>query len=161
MTRKNLWAPWRIKYILEKKTGGCIFCQKVKEQKDKENHILYRGKTAFIIMNLYPYNSGHLMILPYRHTSDFLKLTEEENREMCSLLRKSTALLSKTIEPHGFNIGLNIGRVAGAGIDDHIHWHVVPRWKADTNFMPVIADTNIVPQALDNTYKLLKEALNE
>lgn len=141
--------------------SGCIFCDKLNESDDRQNLVLHRGKTAFIVMNLYPYNNGHLMVVPNRHTSDFTSLTEEESTEMNTLLQRSIKAISKDMFPHGFNIGVNLGQVAGAGIADHIHWHVVPRWEADTNFMPVITDVRVIPQALEDTYKLLKDALEE
>jgi len=155
---KNLWAPWRMKYIKDEysKPQGCVFCQKLEQKKDKENFILFRGETAFIIMNLYPYNNGHLMVIPNRHISDFISLTEEETKEITSLLKKSSIALTKTMNPQGFNIGLNLGRVAGAGIAEHIHWHIVPRWEADTNFMPVVNNVTVIPQALEESYNLLK-----
>ena len=160
---KNLWAPWRMKYIHDEhaKKSGCIFCEKLKEDKDKENLILYRGKKSFIIMNLYPYNNGHLMVVPFAHTSDLDELSDDENTEINSLIKKSTGAIKKKMQPQGFNIGINIGQVGGAGIADHIHWHVVPRWEADTNFMPVISDVRVIPQALEDTYDLIKEVLDE
>ncbi len=160
---KNLWAPWRMKYIHDEhsKKSGCIFCEKLKNDNDKENLILYRAKQSFIIMNLYPYNNGHLMVVPNKHYSDIDDLDEKEGTEINFLLKKCTSAIKKRMQPHGFNIGINIGQVAGAGIADHIHWHVVPRWEADTNFMPVIADVRVIPQALEETYDLLKEVLDE
>ena len=152
-----------MKYIKDEysKPQGCVFCQKLEEQKDEDNLILLRGNTAFIIMNLYPYNNGHLMVVPNRHTSDFIDLTQEETTEIISLLKKSNTALTKAMNPQGFNIGLNLGRVAGAGIAEHIHWHIVPRWEADTNFMPVVNNTTVIPQALEEAYNLLKRNLDE
>ncbi len=152
-----------MKYIQDEhsKKSGCIFCEKLKDDNDKENLILYRAKQSIIIMNLYPYNNGHLMVVPNKHYSDIDDLDEKEGTEINFLLKKCTAAIKEKMQPHGFNIGINIGQVAGAGIADHIHWHVVPRWEADTNFMPVIVDVRVIPQALEETYDLLKEALDE
>ena len=158
---KQLWAPWRIKYILMEKPQGCIFCEKPKENKDKENYILYRGKTAFIILNAFPYNSGHLMIAPYRHVPSLEHLNDEELLEISKLITLSLKFIRRAMNPDGFNIGVNIGRAAGAGIEEHVHVHVVPRWVGDTNFMPVLADTKVIPEALDATYDKLKRALEE
>ncbi|TET55090.1 MAG: HIT domain-containing protein [Actinobacteria bacterium] len=160
---ENIWAPWRMKYINKehKDYGKCIFCEKLADDKDSENLILHRAKFSFIIMNLYPYISGHLMVLPNKHTSDFISLTENESIEINAMLKKSIKALEKAISPHAFNIGLNLGRQAGAGIAEHIHWHIVPRWEADTNFMPIINDARIVPQSLEDTYQLLKKAIDD
>ncbi len=154
---KKLWAPWRIEYILhvDSEEEGCIFCNKPREKKDEENLILYRGKNCFIIMNLFPYNTGHIMIAPYSHKATLEELTEEEILEMFMLAQKSLAILRETMEPDGFNLGINIGRVAGAGYEGHVHLHIVPRWNGDTNFMPVIADVKVIPEGLKSTYKRL------
>ena len=153
---KHIWAPWRIQYILEEKPGGCILCDKPKEDKDAQNYILYRGDTNFIMMNSYPYNPGHLLVVPYRHTPSLEELTEEERNEHFELVSRSIRVLKEVFEPGGFNIGANIGKVAGAGIDDHFHSHIVPRWQGDTNYIPVLADVRVVPQALAETYKTLE-----
>lgn len=152
---EHIWAPWRIQYILEEKPGGCILCDKPKEDKDVQNYILYRGDKNFIIMNSYPYNPGHLLVAPYRHIPDLEELTEEERNEHFELISRSIRVLKQVFQPGGFNIGANIGKVAGAGIDDHFHSHIVPRWQGDTNYMPVLADIRVVPQALADTYKAL------
>ncbi len=152
---KHIWAPWRIQYILQEKPLGCILCDKPKEKKDEENYIIYRGKLNFIMLNSYPYNPGHLLIAPYRHAASLEDLTGAERREHFELVSRSLPVLKETFKPAGFNIGSNIGRVAGAGIEDHFHSHVVPRWQGDTNYIPVLADVRIVPQALADTYKLL------
>ncbi len=154
---KHLWAPWRIKYIEKGIDKGCILCEKPSEGKDEENLILYRGEKNFVLMNLYPYNAGHLMVAPYRHTAAIDELTEEERNEHFALVSRGVGVLKKVMKPEGFNIGLNCGRVAGAGVDKHIHTHIVPRWKGDTNFMPVIGDTNVVNEALADTYKKLRK----
>lgn len=158
----NLWAPWRMRYIEKyEEKSDCIFCVKPTVEDDKENLILYRGETCFIIMNKYPYNNGHLMIVPYRHLSDLNKLTEAELLEINKLLLKSYNALQKSVKPHGFNIGLNLGRVAGAGIDQHLHYHIVPRWNGDTNFMPVTGQTKVISQAIEETRDILFELLNQ
>lgn len=156
----TLWAPWRMKYIqnVDKVDDNeCIFCKKpsLPKEKDRDNLLLFRGKKCFVLMNLYPYNNGHLMIIPYLHTSDILSLDKETSGELWELLCKSREILTKSINPDAFNIGMNIGRVAGAGIDQHIHMHIVPRWNGDTNFMPAIGKTKVISQSLEDTYDTL------
>lgn len=154
---KVLWAPWRMRYIRSPKRHGCIFCEKPGEGRDRENLILYRGRKCFVIMNRYPYNNGHLMVAPYRHVGDFEGLEEEEMAEIMRLLAMSVKALRRAYRPDGFNIGVNLGRAAGAGVEGHIHFHVVPRWVGDTNFMPVFSETRVIPELLEETYnKLLK-----
>jgi ATP adenylyltransferase len=153
---KHVWAPWRIQYILQEKPKGCVLCDKPKENKDEENHIIYRGKLNFIMLNSYPYNPGHLLIAPYRHAASLEDLTRAERNEHFELVACSLPVLKETFKPAGFNIGSNIGKVAGAGIEDHFHSHIVPRWQGDTNYIPVLTDIRVVPQALADTYKLLK-----
>ncbi len=155
---ERIWAPWRIRYIeqADTKGKGCILCDKPKEDNDTENYILYRGKKNFVILNSYPYNPGHLMVAPYRHLDSPEKLSEEELREHYEMVIKSLGVLREVFKPGGFNIGMNLGRVAGAGIADHIHTHVVPRWGGDTNFMPVLADVRVLPEALADSYQKLK-----
>lgn len=155
---KQIWAPWRISYILSEKPKGCIFCEKPKERKDEENLILIRGKHNFIILNAFPYNPGHLMIAPFRHVGLVEELTDEEALEHFKLLRESLKALRRALSPDGFNIGMNLGKTAGAGVEDHLHTHIVPRWEGDTNFMPVVADVKVLPEALSDTYRKLKEA---
>jgi len=152
-----LWAPWRIEYIKQSKEPGCIFCSKPAENQDKKNFIIYRDTTSFVIMNYYPYNNGHLMIVPFRHTSDLAELTADEKLEMMNLLALSKETLTKTMSPHGFNIGMNLGQVAGAGVKDHLHFHIVPRWNGDTNFMPICGHTKVVSEGLTETWDSLKE----
>lgn len=152
-----LWAPWRMEYILGEKENGCIFCTRIDQEKDRENLILFRGKSNFVIMNKYPYNNGHLMVVPNRHTSEFDSLSDSEKLEMMNLVSKSMKVLKKAISPDGFNVGLNIGKIAGAGIDDHLHFHIVPRWAADTNFMPVVGQTKVISEELGETWDRLKE----
>ena len=154
---KYLWSPWRMDYILGRKEKGCIFCKKPKEKKDRKNLILFRSRYAFVMMNKFPYNNGHLMIVPKRHCLDLSQLHQEELQDLFFLLKASTQVLKKTLKPHGFNIGINMGIVGGAG-EKHIHFHVVPRWTGDTNFMPVLGETKVIPEYLDNTYHKLHSA---
>lgn len=151
---QKIWAPWRKKYIFHAKVRGCIFCQKPKLKKDAETLILERGKWVYSMLNLYPYNNGHVMIIPYRHISDLTELTPSESAEMMRLTQKSIKRLRKLLKPHGFNIGFNIGRPGGAGFDQHIHQHIVPRWIGDSNFMPVIGNTKVISQSLQEMRKL-------
>ncbi len=157
---KFLFAPWRIEYILAPKAKGCFLCDLPKQGKDEENLILYRGETCFVIMNNYPYNPGHLMVAPYRHLGNLEDLSEQESLELMLITQKMLSLLKKVMKPEGFNLGFNLGKVAGAGVEDHLHLHIVPRWSGDTNFMPVLSDTKVIPQALRDTYRALKEELS-
>jgi len=154
---EQIWAPWRIEYIQMEKPEGCILCDKPKQKDDVANYILYRGDKNFIIMNSYPYNPGHLMVAPYRHVANLEELTDEERHEHFNIVSRSVKILKEVFNPAGFNIGMNISRIAGAGIADHIHTHIVPRWQGDTNFMPVIADVRVMPEALAETYKKLED----
>ena len=153
---KHIWAPWRIEYIRAEKPAGCILCDNPKGKRDKQNYILYRGKNNFIMLNSYPYNPGHLLVAPYRHTANLEELTDEERDEHYRLVSRSIVVLKEVFQPGGFNMGANLGKVAGAGIDDHFHSHIVPRWQGDTNFIPVLGDVRVIPQALADTYKSLK-----
>ena len=153
---ERIWAPWRIPYIRLQKPAGCIFCDKPKENKDEENLILYRGKQNFVIMNAYPYNPGHLMVVPYRHTGKLEDMGPEERNEHYEIVSRAVGILRGVTMTESFNIGMNLGRVAGAGIDDHIHTHIVPRWNGDNNFMPVVADTRIISESMEDIYKRLK-----
>ena len=157
---ENLWAPWRIDYILSKKPAGCIFCDKPADKNDEDNYILHRGKYHFIILNAFPYNNGHMMVVPYRHTATLSGWAPEEQQEMMELADLGVELLKKTMHPDGFNLGINMGLVGGAGIADHIHLHIVPRWNGDTNFMPVLSDNRVISEALQATYGKLKAALD-
>jgi len=154
----RLWAPWRLEYVTaEEKDShdGCLFCVKYAEDDDAKNYVVKRGKTCFCLLNIYPYNNGHLMVAPLRHVADLSDLNMEERSEMMELAVEMKELLQKKINPHGFNIGINCGAIAGAGITDHLHLHIVPRWSGDTNFMPVINDTRVIPQSLDALYEIL------
>ena len=154
---KYLWAPWRIEYIKKAtEEEGCILCHKPAQDDDAANYILYRGKKNFVVLNAYPYNSGHLMVAPYRHVASLEELTKEELHEHYEIVSRSLTVLKQEFGPAGFNIGMNLGRIAGAGIDKHLHSHIVPRWAGDTNFMPVIGDTGVINEALAETYKRLE-----
>ncbi len=158
----TMWAPWRMEYILKAKDGEpeeCTFCSRLAQHDDKENLILLRHEFAFIIMNRFPYNNGHLMVVPYRHSGDILELPGKEHNDLFGLIQLAVKALTNVMQPDSFNIGMNLGRVAGAGIADHLHYHIVPRWNGDTNFMPVISDTKVVSEALDKTYDKLLQAI--
>ncbi len=156
---ERIWAPWRIEYIEKPKKGGCILCQKPRENNDEANFILYRGQSNFIILNAFPYNPGHLMVVPYRHITNLQDLTDDEAKEHLDVVKRAVRLLTEVLKPAGFNIGLNIGKIAGAGIKHHLHTHIVPRWQGDVNFMPVLSDTRVISEALAATYKKLKARL--
>ena len=149
---KQLWAPWRMEYIKGPRSGDCFFCKGLEEKKDRENLILYRGLHAAIILNRYPYNNGHLMIFPRRHTGDLSCLNREELFELTWLTRETVEVLKSAMGPSGFNVGINLGRSAGAGVEDHLHIHVVPRWEGDTNYMPVIGEVKVISEHLLATY---------
>jgi len=153
--RKILWAPWRMEYI-GSKPRGCIFCLMPQENRDEENLILERGRLSFVAMNRFPYNSGHLMVAPYAHVPSLEDLDEETIKDTMGLVKKSLSCLRAVLKPQGFNVGVNIGRAAGAGFDQHVHAHIVPRWSGDVNFMPVVAETKVIPEALNATYRKLR-----
>lgn len=160
-----LWAPWRIHYIRQavkerQSRDECVFCL-AQRMSDEDSLILYRGKLAFIIMNKYPYNTGHLMVVPKRHVASLEELTPEEMLEMSLLVKAALLGLRRALKPHGFNIGVNIGRTAGAGIDTHVHIHIVPRWDGDANFMLVTSATKVIPQDLRETYNEIKPYIVE
>ena len=156
---ERIWAPWRIQYIRQEKTEGCILCEKPRQNEDAPNYILYRGDKNYIILNIYPYNPGHLMVTPYRHVASLEELTGEERNEHFEIVSRCIRVLRQVFNPDGFNIGVNLGKVAGAGIVDHFHTHIVPRWQGDTNFMPVLAETRVIPESLDKIYQQLKGQL--
>jgi ATP adenylyltransferase len=164
MAMKRLWTPWRIKY-LEKgdkpATTSCIFCDKIQASldKDRDNLLLFRGEKACIALNLYPYSNGHLMVAPYAHTGALEALDADTLQEMMLLVGRCIRMLRRVMNPEGFNIGANLGRVAGAGVEDHVHFHIVPRWNGDTNFMPVLAETRVIPELLPKTYDRLLATL--
>lgn len=160
-TQDKIWAPWRIEYILGKKPPGCVFCEKPAKNDDRANLILYRGKKNFVIMNLYPYNNGHVMIVPYDHLDSVALLDDETTAEMMVLTKKCVRLFKAVLRPDGFNIGLNMGQTAGAGIHEHVHLHIVPRWLGDSNYMPVLADTKVISQHIDESYEMLMEGMEQ
>lgn len=156
MTLDKLWAPWRIKYISAKKQKGCLFCNAAKEQ--NRDFLVFKDKYAICILNIFPYNNGHLMVAPLKHTRDLSKLSDKETLGLMQSLKKAEKLLTKALKPQAYNIGVNIGTAAGAGIAGHMHIHIVPRWKGDTNFMPIVYNTKIISQSLEELCKLLKKA---
>ncbi len=161
-----LWAPWRSKYVADsskakKVEGFCIFCEFPKQNSDEKNLIVHRSKYAYIILNRFPYNPGHVMIVPYRHISSIDLLDENEVYDVFNLIKITLSSIRKIYSPDGFNIGINIGRTAGAGIESHVHVHVVPRWNGDANFMPVLSNTKVLPEDLDTTYAKLKKAIED
>ena len=158
---KRLWAPWRIDYIRGEKPLGCILCDKPKEDRDDENLILHRGAHGFVMMNLYPYNSGHLMVCPYEHVNTLTDLSDLVTANLMQLLKLTLSALQAAFHPEGHNVGLNLGKAAGAGIDDHVHFHIVPRWVGDTNFMTVTGENRVIPEDIDETYRLLKPRFKE
>lgn len=158
---ERLWAPWREKFILCEKEPGCFLCRTAEEKKDEKNLILWRGKRCFVILNRYPYNNGHLMVAPYRHVGQLENLKEEELLELFKASQLCIKVIKAGLNPQGLNLGMNLGKVSGAGVADHIHLHIVPRWRGDTNFMPILAETKIVSIGLKQTYKLLKKELKK
>jgi ATP adenylyltransferase len=160
---EKLWAPWRITYVRHACDEGqkCIFCTIPKEDNDEENLVLCRGERTFTMLNRFPYNTGHLMVAPYSHVASIEDLGTEELLEMFTEVQRWVALLKTVVNPQGFNIGINIGRIAGAGYDEHVHVHVVPRWGGDTNFMPVIGDVKVIPEGLKENYRSLMNAQEE
>lgn len=161
----RLWAPWRMSYILEtvkqEQQDGCIFCRMLAESDDARNLILHRANSCFVVMNLFPYNSGHLMVIPQRHTGDFGSVTADEHAELGKMLEVSRLALSECFTPHGFNIGMNIGRAAGAGILEHLHYHIVPRWNGDSNFMSAVGETKVLSESLPESYRRLKLSMDK
>jgi ATP adenylyltransferase len=154
---EELWAPWRMPYLKEDRSSveGCIFCNKL-DQPDVQEHILYRGETSFVLLNRYPYNNGHMMVVPYVHVSSLRALDDATVLEMMQLAREVMRILGEEDHPDGFNVGINQGSAAGAGIAEHIHLHVVPRWRDDVNYMTVIGNTRVIPEGLDDTYARLR-----
>jgi ATP adenylyltransferase len=155
----RIWAPWRLDYVKDASKDneeGCIFCSKPAADDDEANLIVHRGERCFVILNLFPYTNGHLMVAPFEHVGRLQDLSPETVAEMIQLAQRAMGRLEEVYDPHGYNVGFNQGRVAGAGFEHHIHMHVVPRWGGDTNFMPVIADTRVMPQTLEQTYDALK-----
>lgn len=155
----RLWSPWRYHYVSTVSPGGeCIFCAKAREDRDEENLILYRGRRNYVLLNLFPYTTGHLMITPYRHVAQLEELDAEEAAELMELTRLSVRHLKNTYRPHGFNLGMNLGECAGAGIAGHLHMHVLPRWTGDANFMTTVCETRVMPEDLRDTWRKLSPA---
>ncbi len=151
---RPIWAPWRMEYIAGPKAPGCIFCDfpAAPESDDRKNLVVHRSAHAFTCLNKYPYNSGHLMVIPRAHVWNLEALAADAYADLQEELRRAVAVLKATYRPEGLNVGMNLGKPAGAGIEEHLHWHVVPRWVGDNNFMPVIADQRVVPEALDDAW---------
>jgi ATP adenylyltransferase len=160
---EQLWSPWRMAYILEHKSKECVFCSAFAAERDQDRAhlILHRGAHCAVIMNLFPYNNGHTMVVPYTHQPDFDGLSAEALAELMALVNKSVAVLRIVMDAQGFNIGVNIGKVAGAGIDDHVHMHVVPRWAGDTNFITTLGQVRCIPESLERSYDKLKAAWDQ
>ncbi len=161
MANFRIWAPWRLAYVKDASKDAeeqCIFCAKPGADDDRGNLIVHRGERCFVILNLFPYTNGHLMVAPYEHIATLQQLSPEAIAEMMALAQRAMARLEEVYDPHGYNVGINQGRAAGAGVEHHIHLHVVPRWGGDTNFMPVIADTKVMPQTLEQSYDALAGA---
>jgi len=159
---KYLWSPWRMSYITEDKNeGGCAFCQAFKQTDGRENLIIYRGQSSFVILNRYPYTSGHLMVIPFDHCATIQGLTPETRSEMIELTSRCVEVLTEEYQAQGFNLGANLGGAAGAGIPQHVHFHIVPRWDGDTNYMSAIGGTRVVPEALEVTYLRIHTAWNK
>lgn len=152
---ERLWAPWRIDYIVNEKPSACIFCIPHEGTNDRESLILFRTPFSFVMLNRYPYNNGHMMVAPFRHTADINELTDEEMLDLFATLSRCRNILHNAASPQGFNIGINLGKAAGAGVDEHIHIHIVPRWNGDTNFMSVVGDLRVMPENLLITYDKL------
>ena len=157
----RLWSPWRAKYIatgVDSQGSSCVFCRLAQETgNDETNFVLHRGTNVFVALNLYPYITGHLLVLPYQHLADLGSTAKEVTDELMDLTKRSEAALRKVYSPSGFNIGMNLGAAAGAGIADHIHLHILPRWSGDTNFMTSVADTRVIPESLETTYSRLRD----
>jgi ATP adenylyltransferase len=156
---ERIWAPWRLEYVKDASKDlaeECIFCAKPDAGDDEAVLIVHRGERCFVILNKYPYTNGHLMVAPFEHTATIQDLDAETVAEMMALAQRSMTILESKYQPHGYNVGFNQGRVAGAGVEHHIHMHVVPRWGGDTNFMPVLADTHVMPATLEQTYEALR-----
>jgi ATP adenylyltransferase len=159
---QRIWAPWRLAYVKDASKDSeqeCIFCAKPAAGDDEASLIVHRGERCFVILNLFPYTNGHLMVAPYEHVATLQDLDGDTVAEMMALTQRAMSVLTDRYEPHGYNVGFNQGRVAGAGVEHHIHMHVVPRWGGDTNFMPVLADTRVMPQTLEESYATLKGSL--
>ncbi|MBD3308481.1 HIT domain-containing protein [candidate division KSB3 bacterium] len=152
-----IWAPWRMEYILSEKNSHCFLCEKLQDpEHDQENFVVYRGTGAFILLNLYPYNNGHLMIAPYAHVPSLRDLADEQLQELFELTRRCEHALTEAMQPEGFNVGINLGKAAGAGVEEHLHVHIVPRWSGDTNYITTLSNLRVIPQRLEETYRMLR-----
>ncbi len=158
VTEQRLWAPWRLDYIKSEKPEGCIFCDLPADGDDRAAYIVHRGDHCFVVLNKFPYNNGHVMVTPYEHSPALDGLDDDTLLELMQLTRRAVEALGAVYGPEGFNIGINVGKIAGAGVEGHVHQHVVPRWDADTNFMPVIGSTRVLPQSLEDSWEALREA---
>lgn len=158
---KILYTPWRMDYINSEKEKRCIFCLEQSAESDQKHLVLYRSEYSFVIMNLYPYNNGHLMVVPVRHVSHLTDLNEAELSDLMLLVQKSADILTRVYHPDGMNIGMNLGKAAGAGVDSHIHMHLVPRWQGDANFMATVGGTRLVPEEFEKAYSKLKEQFDK
>ncbi len=163
---QRIWSPWRSQHLdslrVPEEDGAStssLFSRLAASDRDEENLIVYRGSHVFVVMNLYPYNNGHLLIVPYREVQNYTELTHDERTELSDVLARCISWLTEALGPEGFNVGMNVGKAAGAGIPEHLHMHVVPRWNGDTNFMPTVADVKVVPEAMRDTYRKLKQAV--
>ena len=157
----NLWAPWRtayVEHIGEKKGKGCVFCAVLKHKKDGPHFVLFRTRLSFAVLNIYPFNAGHVLVLPLRHVAGLEQLTAAERNDLMEALVKVQGMIKKAFKPDGFNVGINLGHVAGAGIPEHLHIHIVPRWSGDVNFMPALAATKVIPTSLEKTWERLRAA---
>jgi ATP adenylyltransferase len=161
LAAQQLWAPWRMEFIRAPREGGCFLCRIIGDgaEKDVDNLVIRRGRHGLLLLNRYPYNGGHLMAAPYRHVGTLGELTDDERKELMDLACLAERLLTAVVRPHGFNMGINQGAAAGAGLKDHLHMHIVPRWEGDTNFMPVVGSVRVMPQALEEMHEALREAL--
>ena len=155
MANDRIWAPWRLEYIKGEKTNECIFCSKPEDGDDRGALVVHRGERCFVMLNAFPYTSGHVMVAPYAHGARLDELEPETAAEMMALAQRSIRVLDATYGPEGYNVGANLGAVAGAGVEDHVHLHVVPRWKGDTNFMPVLGDVHVLPQSLEESWETI------
>lgn len=158
---KYLYSPWRMSYIESVKESGCVFCLPQTGEKDSERMVLYRSTHSFVIMNLYPYNNGHVMVVPFRHISDLSELSAEESNDFFALVKKTSHIIQQAYHPDGINLGMNIGSAAGAGIAEHIHMHLVPRWNGDVNFMTSTGSTRVIPEDFEQSYNRLKEQFDK
>ena len=153
---ERMWSPWRSRYVAKADDDGCFFCSHFQERDDEKNGVLWRGDKVFVVLNAYPYNSGHVMVAPVRHVGDMGEVGVDELHDLVEVTQRSVAILKEALRAHGHNVGMNLGDVAGAGVPGHLHMHVVPRWGGDTNFMPVVGETKVLPEMLADSYAKLR-----